>query len=130
MFSVEEANVVLPFLSQMIARLQTKKLEILKREIEIDALELVSGTREGKQNPEIKSCLESYERAVNEFYHIIDEIHHRGCLLKDVDSGLVDFYSVHNGRVVYLCWQLGEEGISSWHEIGRGYMHRQPIWAG
>jgi len=127
MFSVEEANQLLPFLSQLIARLHTKKFEILKREVEIDAIELVSGVREGKQNPEIESRLESYESAVNEFYNIIDEIHHMGCLLKDVDTGLVDFYSLHNGRVVYLCWKLGEDGISSWHEIGRSYMHRQPI---
>ena len=64
---------------------------------------------------------------MNRFYGIVDEIHETGCVLKDVDLGLVDFYGYHKGRMVYLCWKLGESEVSYWHEIGHGYIHRQPI---
>ena len=50
-----------------------------------------------------------------------------GCFLKDIETGLVDFYALHEGRVVYLCWRLGEPQVSFWHEVGRGFTYRQPI---
>lgn len=128
MFTVETANQLIPVLNKLLGDLQTKKNEILKREVEIDAMELIGG-KDTAASPEIRAQLEAYESTVNEFYNIIDEIHRQGCLLKDVDTGLVDFYSLHNGRVVYLCWRLGEEEVTTWHEIGRGFMHRQPIRA-
>ena len=35
----------------------------------------------------------------------------RGILLRDADTGLVDFPADRDGQRVFLCWRLGEEGI-------------------
>jgi hypothetical protein len=52
-----------------------------------------------------------------------------GVLVKDVDMGLCDFPYLLDGRIVYLCWKLGESEIRWWHEVSSGYRDRQPLEA-
>jgi hypothetical protein len=59
--------------------------------------------------------------------HVIDDIHELGCLLKDLDMGLLDFPTLYHGEEVYLCWKLGEEQIEFWHGVNEGYGGRKPI---
>lgn len=58
---------------------------------------------------------------------VLEELEHLGCYVKDIDIGLVDFLSTFEGRDIFLCWKLGEEHISHWHEIDEGFPHRQEI---
>ena len=44
-----------------------------------------------------------------------------GVHIKDVDKGLCDFPYMRQGRVVYLCWHLGEDSIGYWHDIESGF---------
>ena len=46
---------------------------------------------------------------------------HRGIVLRDLDSGLIDFPSVQDGVEVYLCWISGETEIAFWHDLDAGY---------
>ena len=55
------------------------------------------------------------------------DIEKAGCLLKDLDVGLVDFPCEVDGRVVYLCWRLDEPSIGFWHNTDEGYAGRKPI---
>lgn len=50
-----------------------------------------------------------------------------GCLVKDIDEGIVDWYAMHGGRDVLLCWKLGEKEIGFWHEPEAGFAGRRPI---
>ena len=50
-----------------------------------------------------------------------------GVYIKDIDKGLCDFPYLRGGRVVYLCWHLGEERITTWHEIETGFSGREPL---
>ena len=50
-----------------------------------------------------------------------------GCLLKDLTTGLVDFYGTRRGELVFLCWKLGEDRIRFWHGLDEGYTGRQPL---
>jgi len=51
----------------------------------------------------------------------------QGVLIKDLDQGLIDFPAERDGRVVMLCWRLGEESISYWHEYDGGFPGRRPL---
>ena len=51
----------------------------------------------------------------------------RGILVRSVENGLVDFPSVRDGRVVFLCWLAGESDITQWHEVDSGFAGRQPL---
>ena len=67
------------------------------------------------------------ERLVDHLARGIREIEVMGIELKDIDAGLIDFPALHRGRIVYLCWRLGEDEISFWHEISTGFAGRRPI---
>ncbi len=128
MFTLQEANELIPRLNELIEKLKSKRDEISFLEMEIDVLELLnqSASDRASENP-VEGKLQEYEKSVNEFYSLIEEVHGTGCFLKNIESGLVDFYTVYKGRVVYLCWCFGEPEITSWHDIGRGYGARQPL---
>lgn len=55
------------------------------------------------------------------------ELEKIGCVFKGFDAGLVDFRSLRDDRPIYLCWRLGEDRITHWHEIEAGFGGRQPI---
>jgi hypothetical protein len=56
----------------------------------------------------------------------IEKILEFGCLIKDLDIGLVDFPTLFRGQEVYLCWKLGESGIRFWHGVDEGFSGRKP----
>lgn len=58
---------------------------------------------------------------------LVHELVGDGIELKDPHQGLIDFRSVRGGRVVYLCWRLGEQEIAYWHELDSGFAGRQPL---
>ena len=57
----------------------------------------------------------------------LETIQERGCLVKDLDVGLVDFPTLFRGEEVYLCWKLGEVAIRFWHGTEEGFAGRKPI---
>ena len=57
----------------------------------------------------------------------VDRIHATGCIVKDLDSGLVDFPSIIQEEEVYLCWRLGEDRIRFYHRQDEGFSGRKPI---
>jgi hypothetical protein len=67
------------------------------------------------------------EAIAERFKHAIEKIHELGCLVKDLNTGLVDFPTLLDGEEVYLCWRLGEPGIRFWHGVHEGFRGRKPI---
>jgi hypothetical protein len=57
----------------------------------------------------------------------IEEIQEVGCLIKDLETGLIDFPTLFRGEEVYLCWRLGESDISYWHGVHEGVAGRRAI---
>ena len=68
-----------------------------------------------------------YVQSVSHLMFLIHQIKEMGVILKDVDQGLCDFPYMRQGRVVYLCWKLGEDAIEYWHEIETGFAGREPL---
>lgn len=50
-----------------------------------------------------------------------------GCLIKDMDEGIVDWYASRGDRDVLLCWKLGEKEVAFWHDPDTGFAGRRPI---
>ena len=57
----------------------------------------------------------------------IEQIHSTGCIVKDLELGLLDFPARMNGEDVYLCWRLGEDRIRFYHRQDEGFAGRKPI---
>jgi hypothetical protein len=127
LFSLAEANALLPRLTREFALLRQLRSEA--RDIRAELLRLEA---KGKSNgrdvaSEIRERQEHLEEMGARVKAILDGISVLGCELKDVDEGLVDFPSLRDGRTVYLCWKVGEETIGYWHELSTGFAGRQPL---
>lgn len=57
----------------------------------------------------------------------LEEILATGCVIKDIESGLVDWPALHEGREVWLCWKYGEREVGYWHEQNGGFAGRRPV---
>lgn len=58
---------------------------------------------------------------------VIEQVQEFGCLIKDLDTGLIDFPTLLRGVEVYLCWKLGESKIEFWHGVDEGFRGRKAI---
>jgi hypothetical protein len=67
------------------------------------------------------------EEAAGALRKAIEAVQEMGCLIKDLDTGLIDFPTLFRGREVYLCWKLGEPDIGFWHGVEEGFAGRKAI---
>jgi hypothetical protein len=70
------------------------------------------------------------DRLTESLRSALEKIQATGCVVKDLDSGLLDFPALINNEEVYLCWRLGEERIRFWHRQDEGFAARKPIEPG
>jgi hypothetical protein len=94
--------------------------------------ELKEITRNARSNghsleSKIAAAQKAVDETLTELKRIITEITNVGVEIKDVDMALVDFPSNREGRVVNLCWHVGEDDIAFWHETTTGFGNRQPL---
>ena len=68
-----------------------------------------------------------YVELIGHLMFLIHQIKDMGVVLKDVDKGLCDFPYMRGGRMVYLCWHLGEDAIGYWHDVEAGFAGREPL---
>lgn len=131
LYTLEEANLSLPQIEALLNTLGDIKLQINKHQAEIDVLELIqegSGIRRVKPGSAyFEKKLEEMQSLFDRFKQNIHQFAELGCELKDLDRGLIDFYSLKEDRLIYLCWKKGEKKISHWHEIETGFAGRQPL---
>lgn len=125
LFSIAEANGLVPRLELLMSRLQQGALR-LEEEMQAlaqssgDAPEQVSTEELLRRRPQARAIVEELDGVV----HDIEEI---GAHLKDVRLGLIDFPAEMRGEVVYLCWQSGEPEVAFWHRPDDGFAGRQPL---
>ncbi len=129
-FSVEEANALLPQLNSILIRLQDKKKQIELKQVEIDLMEIVntSGAPSGTSISKIANkSLDELNTMVQEYTQLFEEVETWGPVIKDVTQGLVDFYHVRDQQLIFLCWKQGEPRISFWHDLENGFPGRQKL---
>ena len=68
-----------------------------------------------------------HNRLVEAIQSALEQIQATGCIVKDIEMGLLDFPSRLNGQEVYLCWRLGEDRIRFYHRQDEGFAGRKPI---
>jgi hypothetical protein len=117
-FTVEEANGSLPALRDRLARVRASRQVIVRGSERIRRSADMNGG--GDVGKEYLDALDTLRREVEA---IIAE----GIVLRDAESGLVDFPSERGGREVFLCWRLGEDRVAFWHTPESGFTGRRPL---
>ncbi|HSE23480.1 MAG TPA: DUF2203 domain-containing protein [Pyrinomonadaceae bacterium] len=118
-FTIEEANGLLPSVRGIVSRIRTTHRGVSKYRNEVkkaaDAASHGGGIVDGPR----------YAILVTSLNAALSELEALGVQLKDYDRGLVDFPSLRDGRVVLLCWQLGEgDELEWWHDVDAGFAGR------
>lgn len=125
LFTIAEANELIPRLEVAIRALQTKVGEFRHRIAELVQLDPALGQL---QLPQIIERQPQLRESANQMAQAAEKIEIYGCLIKDIDQGLVDFpWEMEEGKVVFLCWQFGEPALIAWHPVDAGFAQRQPL---
>ena len=117
-YTVEEADALLADLRSRLDRIREARRTVLRFAKPVRAR---SGTNGGGTDGN-----ELYE-ALRELRADIEELSARAIVLRDADSGLIDFPSRRDGRLVYLCWTPEEDRVRYWHEVDTGFSGRKPL---
>jgi len=121
LFSVEEANALLPTLRETLDEIALHRDALRERAPEMEPI-LRAATENGGGRAGSEYGVEAYK-----LYLAIGRITDLGVVLKDLDMGLLDFPHEREGRVVFLCWHPPEESVEYWHDLDAGYAGRQPL---
>lgn len=128
-FTLSEAQAMLPVLQQLLKTAVRAQQRI--HEIEAESNGLISRIllQGGIQvDPIAVAALKAErERESHKLQDAVGEISVTGVQVKDLDMGLLDFPCLLNGRMVLLCWKLGETAIAHWHGTQEGYANRKPL---
>lgn len=129
LFDREQAEQLLPLLKRLLADIieQKKRAQGIEQELsQVQNRILLYGGIVPPYGYLTEKKLEQ-EKCVKGIREAIEEIEQTGCVVKDIDQGLVDFPSMVNNEQVYLCWKLGEEGVRYWHRIDEGFAGRKRL---
>ena len=120
-FTLQEANKALNIIRPLMDEVQVIRQKILENQPEAwPAIEKSAGNG---GNRALSNLVQDFEK----LDALVHQIQDTGAQIKDINTGLLDFSALKNGREVYLCWQHGEDDIQYWHEIEAGFAGRQPI---
>ena len=123
LFTIEEANALLPSVRKIVARIQRAHGKLSQYRDE--AKKAAEAAEQGGGG--VAEGL-AYARALTQLTIQISELESLGVQLKDFERGLVDFPSLREGRVVLLCWQMGEgDELEWWHDVDAGFAGRTPL---
>jgi hypothetical protein len=123
LFSPEKANALIPVLAPILDELWLKRRELAIKLLEIDPAlrgnrpERLHDRRSARRFTELKA----------EIVRLINRIEAYGCVVKDIDLGLLDFPALREGRPIYLCWKVGETTLEHWHGTDEGFRNRKPL---
>ncbi len=126
-FKLHEAQELLifigPFLEQ--ARELKQKMDKLDEELSRAAAQIMVLGGSIPPRTELAAKKSERDRIAEELKDCVSRIVQTGCLIKDLDVGLIDFPTLRHGEEVYLCWKLGEERIEYWHSVQEGFAGRK-----
>ncbi|HEU4383782.1 MAG TPA: DUF2203 domain-containing protein [Anaeromyxobacteraceae bacterium] len=129
MFTLEEANALVPTLQLefgRVARLRAELGPLIERVGGADAA--VAILQEGAGAPGgLEREAGRLKEVAADIAATVERVNELGCVVKDLDIGLVDFFSLRENEPVFLCWQFGEPGVVHWHPIDEGFAGRRPI---
>ncbi len=128
LFTLEEAEALLPKARDEVLAMQACKREIdVLREALVDVAGRATGNGHVHEEAAVAEKRRKAEALVEQLNERLARLNEWGIEMKGLDEGLLDFPSDRDGRVVYLCWRVGEERIAFWHEIDSGFAGRQPL---
>ena len=118
LFSLEEANALLPHLAPALVELREKYEEAARIRVEVAR---AAGSNGGSHERE------DWSKTLARVSELLERIEVWQVELRDISTGLVDFPTVIDGDDAYFCWRLGEPEVAWWHSSEDGFIGRRPL---
>ncbi|HTC86167.1 MAG TPA: DUF2203 domain-containing protein [Candidatus Acidoferrum sp.] len=118
-YDIDAANARLGDVRDVLASLRDQRAELIR----LRDLTRVPNADEGdvrRLNLRMKGIIDQMQAAVV-------QIDRWGITLRDIETGLIDFPALVNGRQICLCWRLGEDEVAWWHELSAGFSGRREL---
>ena len=131
LFTIEQANAMLPLVRAITSDLASLARDVVERRHRVALLtagrELKKGDPYSDELAQIEKDLQLDGQRLVEYMNELKEL---GVEPKGAVEGLVDFPAEMDGRIVFLCWKLGEQEVLHWHDLEGGFAGRQSLVAG
>jgi hypothetical protein len=126
LFTLEEAERTLPLVRRIVEDLLA---EYPRWRQAVSRYEILTGGARADwgETSDLVAARDAVTAHADRINGYLQELEKIGCVFKGFDAGLVDFYSLREDRLIFLCWRLGEPRITHWHELEAGFAGRQPI---
>jgi len=131
-FTLEEVNALVPRLKPLVAAQMGRRSAIEER---LEQLAGLLGAMpdsiqvEEHDPPHVCDLKRELASRVEKYHSVWREVEGLGAVLKDPRIGLVDFYGLMDGKLVWLCWKFGEDAVKHYHGLHEGFAARKPIEA-
>lgn len=133
-FTVDEADALVPSLIEVFREIDAHRRAIRELAGKIEVLELLWGSALRDPSHADHAEFMAHREGVDRCSRGIESAVTRGILergmrfpMGGLEEGLVDFPSTYQGRVVLLCWKLGERHVTHWHDVDAGFAGRRKI---
>jgi hypothetical protein len=131
MLTLEEANAALPQVKTILKSLRDLRERVLRIQAQIEIEEMTGLGSDGRLTPSAQNAvtvqMDDFQAHTHQFENLLEELFQMGAHLKDLSRGLIDFYSLRDGEIIFLCWIEGESEIQHWHTIEGGFQNRQSL---
>ena len=119
-FTQAQANAALPRVRPMLQKLRDARDLLTEEEAHAALSDAAPGNGGGEHGTQVGTAFLEVRR-------LLLAMQEAGIVVRDIDRGLIDFPAILDGREVYLCWELGEDEVTQWHDLDAGYGGRQPL---
>jgi len=121
LFTREEADALLATLNPLVEEMMRSRARLLELQPALEpVLQKLLGNGGSRATGELLVVFERLRSALR-------AIEALGVVVKDMQTGLVDFPSQRGESIVFLCWKHGEPRVEHWHDVDAGFAGRQPL---
>lgn len=131
-FTISEVNALIPALSSLVHDQLKEQSEIEHGLAELMRLTGAPPRSLGPSpgdSPEVTRLKLDLRKRVARYETGWQRVQKLGGVIKDPQTGLVDFYGRVDGKLVWLCWRYGEDTLGYYHDLTAGYSGRRPLSA-
>jgi hypothetical protein len=139
-YTLDRANARLPEVRAILEDLRARRLELVGLRDRLHAAgetsvpegrgslvdeALADATAGTPESPRI--LVARIQAVIDQMQAAVERLDGWDITLRDIETGLIDFPALVNGRQVWLCWLLGEDDVAWWHELSTGLAGRRPL---
>jgi len=124
-YSIDQADARLHDLGPLLDKLRADRTEVAVARDELERFRTTNGNADHAE--ELKAREGRIRALVYRMERYVSQLVAWDITLRDIETGLVDFPALVNGRPICLCWRLGEDRVGYWHELDAGFGGRRPL---